>query len=410
MEKTGKLAIHVILDSNSIYSQAPDAFVGIEARTLLEELSAAAHIDVFWYVPHVVRGERQVQMNAKAEKLLSSIPKLESFMGCALNVTQADFLKKIEDKIAEQAGGLQISFIDLDTKRVDWSEIIRRSVYREPPFDPVGEKEKGFRDALVLETFCQFLDSVPEEPSKRLAYLVSKDGRLREAAEQRTQDRDNVRIVEAQDDLRNQLNALNFEVADVEKLLPLANEAFFTDGESLYPKYVYYQIFEVNASVITSKPRPDAVVRVIGTSIDSTTFIAKADAKLSFQTKVRVKVEASYRRPSSDYYYSGATVPGTYITSATTGTVPGTYVTSATTGTYLTSATNGTSGYIVAPSTGHYTISPVSGASLTDISPASAATSITTAASPVVGLLPHCKLASTPSLSIGKQPIPTTES
>lgn len=99
MEKTAKLAIHVILDSNSIYSQAPEAFVGVEARALLEELSAAAHIDVFLYVPNVVRGERQVQMNTKAEKLLSSIPKLESFMGCALKRnTNRPSKKKLKTK------------------------------------------------------------------------------------------------------------------------------------------------------------------------------------------------------------------------------------------------------------------------------------------------------------------------
>jgi hypothetical protein len=50
--------------------------------------------------------------------------------------------------------------LGVDESKIDLKNLILRSVTRQAPFDP-GEKEKGFRDAIILETFYQKVENLP---------------------------------------------------------------------------------------------------------------------------------------------------------------------------------------------------------------------------------------------------------
>jgi hypothetical protein len=66
-----------------------------------------------------------------------------------------------------------------------------KSVFRLPPFD-VGESEKGFRDAILVETFCQLVKTLPKTPAICRIVLLSSDELLLEAATNRLHDRNNI--------------------------------------------------------------------------------------------------------------------------------------------------------------------------------------------------------------------------
>jgi len=81
--------------------------------------------------------------------------------------------------------------------------------YRLPPFDPDGEKEKGFKDAIVAETFLQLCADLPIN-SEDSAILVTEDAMLRENVE--SQAPQGAKVLGTVDELSAELN---FLVSDI---------------------------------------------------------------------------------------------------------------------------------------------------------------------------------------------------
>lgn len=78
-------------------------------------------------------------------------------------------LKARFDRWAESLGA-SITPVPAD---IDWTALIEKAVSRKPPFSPRDEKgEKGFKDALILETLLAFDKSHP----KSLIVFVCADG------------------------------------------------------------------------------------------------------------------------------------------------------------------------------------------------------------------------------------------
>ncbi len=95
-------------------------------------------------------------MQMEALKLRSAINKIERLLDHNLALSDRVLLDHVESKINEKEKQLGLQEIKLDHGLVDWSKLIHAAAYRDPPFE-VGEKEKGFRDALVAESFVQLL-------------------------------------------------------------------------------------------------------------------------------------------------------------------------------------------------------------------------------------------------------------
>jgi hypothetical protein len=75
----------------------------------------------------------------------------------------------------------QITLWRVPFERIQWRRLASAAIRREPPFsafDPKGKSEKGFRDALILETLAEVHAS---RPPKRIVFICA-DGRLSEAA------------------------------------------------------------------------------------------------------------------------------------------------------------------------------------------------------------------------------------
>ena len=104
-----------------------------------------------------------------------------------------------------QISELNVTIVSLNTVDVSWDEIIRRAAFREPPFE-LGTAEKGFRDAVVMETFCQFQKTV-QSSSANHAVLVCDDKLLTTAVHDRLHGQAGFSICNTLERLETELNA-----------------------------------------------------------------------------------------------------------------------------------------------------------------------------------------------------------
>ncbi len=293
--KKRQLTVNVVLDTNSLFTEAAHALLNLETAELIGESNTNSDINTVWHLPEVVRGERKYQMMVRAERLLPQLEKLEKLLGHKLGITRETLLERVEAAILNQMRELGIQGLPLDSTKVDWARLIDLAVNRLPPFDG-GEKEKGFRDAVILEAFCQLVETAPKTPSICRTFLITNDELLKAAAEARVQSCQNVRVLGSLEEFRTIINALKSELdeAVLRDVLPKARKLFWNsdDPSCLWHKAVKSELFEENARIIGSKPQGALTVKTSGIELPSTAFIKKDGQKIYFETKVQVDVEA----------------------------------------------------------------------------------------------------------------------
>lgn len=177
-----QIAVHVVFDTNSIYAKAADKLLSDRTRKLIKSFSSNALVAVHWYLAPMVKSEREYQMVEEALELLPAVRKASRFMEQPFNFTEEDARAQVNRIINRQIEDHGIQEIAFNEGLVDWSGLINRAVRRLPPFEK-GEEEKGFRDAIILETFLQLRKKLDLSAPNKLV-LLSSDNLLKAAAEQ----------------------------------------------------------------------------------------------------------------------------------------------------------------------------------------------------------------------------------
>jgi hypothetical protein len=172
--KPRHLELTVVLDTNALYTGSASYFVRKEVADLIEQHSEQPDMKIKWVVPEVVRHERQFQMLQEAAQMLPTIERLERLLGHNLNITSHILETRVHEAVDTQVQKYGIAIRPLKVTDVDWQRVMMDSAYRKAPFQS-GEKEKGFRDALILETFMQVLAAAPTSRSVARVALVSND-------------------------------------------------------------------------------------------------------------------------------------------------------------------------------------------------------------------------------------------
>ena len=155
--------LKVLFDTSVLFTPIAYDLMKPGVRRLIEENSSHPDLALSWYLPRVVVGERQYQMQQGALKLLPNLEKLERLLGHRLNITSDILATRVEAAINDQIEEMSITVLDLDTNAVEWPTVITRAVRRDPPFD-AGDTEKGFRDCLIAQTFFQLVRDSPTTP------------------------------------------------------------------------------------------------------------------------------------------------------------------------------------------------------------------------------------------------------
>jgi hypothetical protein len=259
-------------------------------------------LDVHWYLPWIVKAERKYQMAEKAYRYLPQLEKLEKLLGHQLGITSDTLSARVDEAIKKNIDRHGMKEVGLTPSLVDWQRMIERSVSRQAPFER-GENEKGFRDAILLEIFCQLINTLPKSPQTCRIVLLTNDGLLATAARERVLDRNNIILIADLESLKTMLNALAAELTQetVASLLPKASELFFEkdNNDSLYFKMdVWKKTLEKFRDMIYQPPAPEFSVTLDGILIHSTpTFLSKTGQTLQFADQFTLKMAATKRVP-----------------------------------------------------------------------------------------------------------------
>jgi len=161
-------------------------------------------------------------------ELLPHVEKLELILGYKLNITPEILLSKITDVIERQLQQHRLDVLLLDPAIVNWDRLVEDAAFRRPPFDP-KQREKGFRDSLICESFLQLIEKSPKTPQRCRIILVSGDELLKKAVSLRINTAENVRLFSKIDEVKGFINTLVSQVSEsfVAELTEIAERHFY---------------------------------------------------------------------------------------------------------------------------------------------------------------------------------------
>ena len=181
---------------------------------------------------------------------------------------------------------------------MDWNKLILDAAYRRPPFE-TGDKEKGFRDALVAESFMQLLRQSPTSGTNCWTVLVTNDDLLARSVQDRTEGQHNVRIFQTLEELKALINTLASAVDEnfVNELAKRAEKYFFFEGDEqkkslAYKESISSRIKEQFKEVLSIVPER-AETRENGTFlIGLPRFVKKEGQRVHWVTLITVEAKA----------------------------------------------------------------------------------------------------------------------
>ena len=292
MVKKKKLKLKVIFDTNVVYTGAASDLFRNEIVELINNHKTLNDIEIEWYIPETVVKERIFQMNKKGNELLPSIQKLEKLLGHNLNITKEIIEGRVLDTVNKQLLALGIETVKIDIVKVDWELIINNSLSRQIPFED-NEKEKGFRDALILECFKQvILDSPKTKSICRIAFITN-DNILNKAATDIASSYQNINIFSSVAEFVSLINILDSEITEdlINKIIDDSESLFFTkndDNSLYYTQEVRKQITE-NFSKELNVKQDGSIVRENGTWwINKPGFEKKSRQQVTWRTIISV--------------------------------------------------------------------------------------------------------------------------
>jgi len=291
-------SIHVVLDTNCLFTEAADKLIATDLSAFILNDSQQLGLKITWYLPSIVKAERKYQMAERGKKLLPALVKVESLLGHALGINAEVLEGRVDDAIKRQIDRHHLAELELAAAKVNWDTVIHSAAQRLPPFE-AGEKEKGFRDALVLETFDQLAASLPKSSASARVILLSSDKLLQVATRERFKDRSNVLIADGLDEVRTILNAVASHLTQeaIGSILPKASKLFFTgmdNHESLYYRaQVQKEINRQFKDQYENPPEADSSVEVKKVLIGPPTFLAKDRQRLSLSSKITFSLEST---------------------------------------------------------------------------------------------------------------------
>ena len=290
--------IKIFTDTNILHASQAHLLVASKVAEYISEHKRIESVDLKWLIPKMVIEERRHQMIQAALELSPKIEALEKLLGHSLAIGKEVIEDRIDSKIRRTIESLGVEVCELDSKIINWDEIINRSAKRYAPFEVSGDKEKGFRDVVIAETFLQELSKSPSTPRSCLLVLVSGDQRLKEYIQEKTAVSKNVRVLDSLDELKSLLNAISSEITEdfLASISLKAKETFwnFETKEGLYGKSeVIKEITERYGDKINEiiENYPGCKRRSSGVTLGDQTFIRKSGQTVVWSRLVILKYD-----------------------------------------------------------------------------------------------------------------------
>lgn len=301
-----RLELKVVFDSNILYTGTASDLINQSIAQVINESSHHQDITLSWYLPEIVVFERKYQMIRKGLELLPSIEKLEQLLGHNLNVTGEIIEGRVNDAIQKQLTQYGIKVAKLASEKVDWDRLIHNSAFRKAPFDP-GEKEKGFRDAVLVETFLQIVGDSPTTPKICRIALVTGDNLLISAVKEQTSAATNIRIVKSIDELKGLINTLVSTVSEevVARIKEQAATYFFVlkqENTLFYTEKIRQHISEKFKKELDEMPKVADRRENGAWRISPPRFLKKQGQRVTWVSPIEVEAKAFKIEVQSDFW------------------------------------------------------------------------------------------------------------
>lgn len=233
---------HILVpDTSILWHQDKSTFVVSPEFEQFWEQNASKY-DIELSIPHTVHGELLYQHTSSAlgalERANNQFDNMSSIASARYRhrVTQSRLQKDVESKINMWVARIGANIIDLPVNDIDWMAVAEAAIWRKPPFLEEKDREKDFRDALILETLIHYSLN---NASTEIAF-VSADGPLREAAEKRLENQAGVTCFQSVEEFLSELRLRDEALTNefVTAIRRRAQRKFFSPGD---PKSLYYR-------------------------------------------------------------------------------------------------------------------------------------------------------------------------
>jgi len=285
-----------VFDTNVLFTGSASDLVRQEAANLINQ-SRFPDLDIQWYLPNTVRLERQFQMQKAALDLLAPVARVEKLLGHNLNITSELLIARVEAAIEQRQKELGLITLTPEYPSIDWDRLVLDSAFRRPPFQD-GKTEKGFRDALVVESFVHLVNTSPRTPKVCRVVLVSADSLVAEAVQVRIGGSANAAVLTSLEELSGLINTLVSQVDEsfLASLRPKAASLFFVanDQSTLYYKERIRDRLKERFSAELSALPSGATQRKNGTwLLSQPNFSRKAGQRVHWKSRIEIETEAS---------------------------------------------------------------------------------------------------------------------
>jgi hypothetical protein len=304
-ERSRAPEFHIAFDTNFVHNEVENRLLNRELSDLMLKTREFKHVRVSWYLLDIVRGERRYQMLGVAKKLIPHSERVGKLLGKDFGISLDGLKKGIDSVIEEEIKRHHLTVLVVDTAKVDWANIIECATNRAPPFEE-GPKEKGFRDAIVMETFCQLVHKLSKTKRHTYIILLTGDRLLTSSVQDRLKGDNRVSVVEKLTSIQSRVNAFRSKLGeehDIDLIIENANLLFYNKGapESLFEvAKIGKHIRGKHRSLLSTRPSVaktlEGSVKVTRITVGATTFMGEEKNCLMFETDINVWGRGSRRR------------------------------------------------------------------------------------------------------------------
>lgn len=235
----------VIVDTNILWDKDKKNIVNPEFNEFWKE--QCANFTLKLYVPEVVIGELLFQQVTSAIKAKKNIDELMVKVSIITEkryrhrITDDEIKTQVELKLDKWLKFISGKKLVTPYNKIKWKDLVKSAVWRIPPFEydeKKDENEKGFRDAVILETVVNFYKTETRDVS--IAFICN-DRLLREATEVRISNDSRFSIYESMLDFGSYLKLTQEELTNqfIKSILRKASKKFFKQGD---PSCLFEQV------------------------------------------------------------------------------------------------------------------------------------------------------------------------
>lgn len=253
----------IIVDTNVLFMPEKTHVVSTEFEAIWKQYKDQHGFKLI--LPETVYGELLFQHTSTALKKLNRINQqlneLSLIAGkkyphkLSENRVKCDVQERLDAWLKENDASVEATPI----KHINWEQLIQAAIWRNPPFetddDAKNKKEKGFRDALILETLIYICE---KEHSRININFICRDGILYKEAVRKLSIYPRFKHFETFNDLISKLSLMREKYNELaaEGILATANNKFYNEKsfEQSLIKQAILKIFKLYKFELENPP------------------------------------------------------------------------------------------------------------------------------------------------------------